>query len=47
MGRNRELGNQGRPDGFDGWEANQSQIEIKSKMRIDSKVEMAQWGVED
>ena len=40
MGRNGELGNQGHPDGFDGWEANRSRIEIKSKMRIDLKVKM-------
>ena len=44
MGRNRELGDQGRPDGFKGWEANQSRIEIKLKMRIDSKVKMGHWG---
>ena len=28
---NRELSDQGRPDGFKGWEANQSQIEIELK----------------
>ena len=44
MGCNRELGDQGRPDGFEGWEVNQSQIEIKLKMRIDSEVEMGCWG---
>ena len=45
MGRNRELSDQGCPDGFEGQEANRSRIEIKSKMRIDSKVEMGHWGL--
>ena len=44
MGHNGELGNQGRPDGFDGWEVNQSRIKIELKMRIDSKVKMGCWG---
>ena len=43
-GHNRELSDQGHPDGFKGWEVNWSWIEIKSKMRIDLKAKMGHWG---